>query len=459
MRNILKKAALWIAISALCIGVAHASTTTNYSFTKPTVGGSPNTWGTSLNANFDSIDSYLRSISGGMLQGVNSSLSNSSDLTLTNPLVTNNLIGFTATGKSLIMPAMNAATSPAVGGVIHVVNAGSNTFDILSQDGTTSIAVSLLAGKDAFLTLTDNSTANGTWSVKRYGDVTTVSSGAGISIDNTDPLTPIISTDGTQVIGPSSATDSYVALFDGTTGKLIKNGYAIGTSANNIVKLDSSAKLPAVDGSALTNLNTVSPQTKQYLKSGTSATYTTPSGCKKILVQMIGGGGGGGAASVNGTDPSGGTGGTTSFNSITAIGGSGGGSGGLTTRSGGAGGTGGSGTASLRLSGSSGTGGGGSYFSIGTGGSGYFGGAGRSIYTSAGTNGGTNTGAGGAGGSGADGVYGGGGGGSGEYVEFSISSPSSTYTYTIGSGGSGATGYSYSGGNGGSGLIVVTEYY
>lgn len=35
------------------------ATTTNYSFNKPTVGGSANSWGTDLNANWDSIDSTL----------------------------------------------------------------------------------------------------------------------------------------------------------------------------------------------------------------------------------------------------------------------------------------------------------------------------------------------------------------------------------------------------------------
>lgn len=35
------------------------ATTTNYSFNKPTVGGSTNSWGTDLNANWDSIDSTL----------------------------------------------------------------------------------------------------------------------------------------------------------------------------------------------------------------------------------------------------------------------------------------------------------------------------------------------------------------------------------------------------------------
>ena len=38
--------------------------TTNYSFQKPVVGGESNAWGTELNANWDSIDSILHTVSG-----------------------------------------------------------------------------------------------------------------------------------------------------------------------------------------------------------------------------------------------------------------------------------------------------------------------------------------------------------------------------------------------------------
>jgi hypothetical protein len=59
-----------------------------------------------------------------------------------------------------------------------------------------------------------------------------------------------------KISGPASATDNALVQFDGDTGKLAKNGPSIGTSANNLVQLDGSSRLPAVDGSQLTNLDT-----------------------------------------------------------------------------------------------------------------------------------------------------------------------------------------------------------
>lgn len=59
---------------------------------------------------------------------------------------------------------------------------------------------------------------------------------------------------GGDVVGPASATNNALAQYDGITGKLIKNGPSLGTAANNVVQLNGSAQLPAVDGSLLTNI-------------------------------------------------------------------------------------------------------------------------------------------------------------------------------------------------------------
>ena len=203
--------------------------------------------------------------------------------------------------------------------------------------------------------------------------------------------------------------------------------------------------------------------TRQYLTSGSGATYTTPANCRAIHVKMVGAGGGGGAIATN----AGSTGGTSTFNSINAVGGSGGAQGVAGVSVGGAGGTGGSGSASQRLPGSTGASGGGnmSGFPAGAvGAPGIFGtgagkGGGASGGSGAGGAGGTNTGAGGGGGGGAQNTSVGAGGGGGEYVEINITTPSATYTYTIGTGGAGGTAGTQAGGAGGSGIIIVEEFY
>jgi hypothetical protein len=86
-----------------------------------------------------------------------------------------------------------------------------------------------------------------------------------------------------DVVGPGSATANAVALFDGTTGKLLKNGYVLGTSANNIVQLNGSAKLPAVDGSQLTKMPfeygiAISDETTDLTTGTAKVTFRMPCG-------------------------------------------------------------------------------------------------------------------------------------------------------------------------------------
>lgn len=64
----------------------------------------------------------------------------------------------------------------------------------------------------------------------------------------------------------------------------------VGTGANNIVQLDGSSKLPAVDGSQLTGLPRLS--NIQYFTA--SGNYNKPSNLDFVIVEVIGGGGGSG---------------------------------------------------------------------------------------------------------------------------------------------------------------------
>lgn len=99
-----------------------------------------------------------------------------------------------------------SALGTGLGDVTGPASAGTNRIALF--DGTTGKLI-----KDGGASLTDF--------------LESVVEGAGITIDATDPQNPIISADAVvagDVDGPASAVDARIAVFDGTTGKLIKDG-------------------------------------------------------------------------------------------------------------------------------------------------------------------------------------------------------------------------------------------
>lgn len=74
-----------------------------------------------------------------------------------------------------------------------------------------------------------------------------------VSFDKTDVGLGNV-TNNAQVIAPATNSADYIPQWNSANSKTLKNGLAVGTSANNLVQLDSTPKLPAVNGSALTNL-------------------------------------------------------------------------------------------------------------------------------------------------------------------------------------------------------------
>ncbi len=195
--------------------------------------------------------------------------------------------------------------------------------------------------------------------------------------------------------------------------------------------------------------------TRTIFTSGSSQTYSTPLGCVRIFVRIIGAGGGGGAVNTN----NGNNGGTTSFGPMTAGGGVGGQN---------AGGNGGSGGSSAGGDFTYTTGGGGAGFSNtsanvapagGTGGGNPFGSGGSGGPGASAGFAGTVPGAGGGGGGGSAAQNSGSGGGSGGYVEKTIILPVASYIYTVGGGGSGGAAGSFAGGNGADGIIIIDEFY
>lgn len=298
-----------------------------------------------------------------------------------------------------------------------------------------------------------------------------------------------------DVVGPASATDEGIALFDGTTGKLLKNSAAIlplakgGTnaaltaaaggipystaSAFALTAAGTANQYLKSNGASAPTWQTFTPPTVQKFTSGSDA-YTTPANVKYIRVRMVGGGGGGGGS--GNTAGAGGSGGTTTFGTtLLSAGGGGGGQpfingSGSTSVSLGTGpygtaleGADGQGAASSSVTTSYAaiTGGQGAATPFGGGGAG---GIGSGSSGGAGLSAKANTGAGG-GGAGSNTAstnsISGAGGGAGAFIDAIIPSPTTSYAYAVGEAGTAGTAGTggSAGGAGGSGYIEVTEFY
>lgn len=108
----------------------------------------------------------------------------------------------------------------------------------------------------------------------------------------------------------SGGTVTSVTAGAGLTGGTItgSGSFAVdtGVTANKIVQLDSNARLPAVDGSQLTNMPSIPFSNMTVFESST--TWST-NGIKRVFVQVWGGGGGGGGGTATGIAGGGGGGG------------------------------------------------------------------------------------------------------------------------------------------------------
>lgn len=219
----------------------------------------------------------------------------------------------------------------------------------------------------------------------------------------------------------------------------------------------------AISKIGINALDVPNPEVTVYTSG--SGTYTTPTGAKYLVVEMVGGGSGGGGAGGNGSNFSsiaGTSGGNTTFGTslLTAAGAtnsSGAGVGGAATVNSPA-------TAIVALTGAYGTA---WCYNFGTntplppvvGASTPLGGGGANGNSPV-----ANTGAGGSGGSlsNSGNTFTGNGGGAGGYIRAIVAAPSATYSYAVGSGGSGGTHIGTNNGDGGggsSGIISVTAYF
>ena len=344
-----------------------------------------------------------------------------------------------AVDGSLLTGLLPTSVASVTIGVLPVANGGTGAanLDGLAESGANSDITSLTG-----LT-TDLSVAQGGTGASNLNAL--AKSGANSDITSITGLTTALTvaqggTGATAVANAASGVvvldaDSKLPAVDGSeltdvdAAKL--DGKTLGTGGSQIVQLTSLAKLPAVDGSLLTGISSsTGPASVQVFTS--SGTWTRPSGVISIIVEVVGGGGGGGANAGGG----GGAGGysrelidvSALASETVTVGGAGGGGTTSGNRNGGAGGT-----SSF-----------GSYLSCTGGALGYGGsnGASGGVGGTA-SNGDLNS-------SGGNGIKGDAAGGSGG---------SSFFGCAIGYGGGGHGGATSANGNiGGAGVIIVTEY-
>lgn len=333
-------------------------------------------------------------------------------------------------GAPIISETLTQKISQATGDARYVTATGSitltnktltnpaNTSQALTEAATVAWDMSL--GAVASLTMTANNTMGTPTNIKAGGDYTL-----------------ILTQDAT-----GGRTRSWPAAFKGMYGASMPQP---NNQPSSITVMTFKS-----DGTSLYLTNATKQQTRTVLISG-SGTYTTPAGCVRINVRLVGGGAGGQGAGTS--IVSGASGNNTTFGALTGsgggnTGGGGGGSGGDVNNLGGPGGGGGqNSSASVFVAGGQG------------GGSAFGGAGGGGIGNQGGTGGGTNTGGGGGGGAGGAAQNAGNGGGAGGYVEKLIANPAATFSYAVAAAAGGGSGTTTAGGSGAAGQIIIDEYY
>lgn len=262
------------------------ATTTHYNLTLPTVGASTNVWGTQLNTIFNTLDTDIWSVAGGFTIGANAQ-SSSANITLTAPAKNIQLITLTTTGKNLILPAMNITQSPVVGGTpLTVYNAGTNSFSVVAQDGTTAIVSGLLTGQFVNLYLTNAATANGTFVVSGpysasgvgSGNFTTLSATGATTLSSTLAVTGASTFTGAinKVTITPPATGSTFTLADGKTFAVSNSLTFTGSDNTSFAFPASSDTVAALTATQTLTNKTLTAPTLTGITSGSTATTQSP---------------------------------------------------------------------------------------------------------------------------------------------------------------------------------------
>lgn len=156
---------------------------------------------------------------------------------------------------------INAAAGGGGSGTVTSVALSAPTGFDVSGSPVTASGTLALAFATGYSLPTDANQAN--WAAAfGWGDHAAagyekqLTAGANITIDRTDPDNPIISSTasgggGGDVVGPASSANNGVALFDGTSGKLLKDGGVLGNAAFTASSAYATAAQGTLAGTAL----------------------------------------------------------------------------------------------------------------------------------------------------------------------------------------------------------------
>ena len=165
----------------------------------------------------------------------------------------------------------------------HTLTTADGTTDearcaILQCSGTPGAAATVICPALSKIYIIKNSVSGG------FAVTLKTSAGTGISVPNGG--TALLYCDGTNVVsggglngdvvGPASATDTAIATFDGTTGKLIKNNASVTIAANVITALGFSGPLNGTVGATTPNTAAVTTLSATGAITSTLVTGTAP---------------------------------------------------------------------------------------------------------------------------------------------------------------------------------------
>lgn len=214
------------------------------------------------------------------------------------------IVGAVADGDAIVLQVQDwiggEGTKPATGGYIGasgIVPDIADAVDFRGGDGEQGISVTNAVVNGSYnliITLSTGQTINagyvrgapGAAASVTIGTVTTLDAGSPATVENSGTSSAAVldfgipagedGTDGTgDVSGPASATDGHLALFDGTTGKLMKDGGSPSSAVDAAASGASTKATPVDADSVLISDSAASGVVKRVLWSSIKTTLKT----------------------------------------------------------------------------------------------------------------------------------------------------------------------------------------